>query len=124
MTKRILVQARVRGVPREGFSWVDRRFVREYAGRLERDAVLLYLFLATVADKHGVSYFGAESIAERTGLGAEALRQARSDLLRLDLIAHEHPLYQVLSLPERDVLCAEPLSLGGLFAKLSAGGIS
>ena len=49
--KRILVPARLRRPPATGWSWVDRRFVREHADHLSRDAVLLYFFLAAVADQ-------------------------------------------------------------------------
>ena len=55
--KRILVPDRVRRPPREGFSWIDRRFLREYAARLSGDAILLYFFLAAVSDQHGLSFY-------------------------------------------------------------------
>ncbi|NLF72802.1 MAG: hypothetical protein GX575_27520 [Candidatus Anammoximicrobium sp.] len=55
--KRLLVPDRVRRPPREGFSWVDRRFLHEYAARLSGDAVFLYLFLAAVSDQHGLSFY-------------------------------------------------------------------
>lgn len=42
--KRLLLPKRVRHPPREGFSWVDRRFLKDYAARLSRDAILLYFF--------------------------------------------------------------------------------
>ena len=51
--KRILVPARLRHPPDTGWSWVDRRFVREHMAYLSREAVLLYFFLSAVADKHG-----------------------------------------------------------------------
>src|SRR5207237_1761220 len=38
----ILVPARLRRPPASGWSWVDRRFLREHAAHLSRDAVLLY----------------------------------------------------------------------------------
>ena len=47
----ILVPARLRRPPKTGWSWVDRRFVREHAERLSREAMLLYFFLAAVADR-------------------------------------------------------------------------
>jgi hypothetical protein len=53
--KPILVAARLRRPPATGWSWVDRRFVREHMADLSREAVLLYFFLAAVADKHGLS---------------------------------------------------------------------
>ena len=52
--KPILVAARLRRPPATGWSWVDRRFVREHMADLSREAVLLYFFLAAVADKHGL----------------------------------------------------------------------
>ena len=42
--KRLLLPNRVRLPPHEGFSWVDRRFLQDYATRLSRDAILLYFF--------------------------------------------------------------------------------
>jgi hypothetical protein len=53
--------------------------------------------LVTVADAHGVSYYGA-SLARLPSMPTVSVLQARADLIRLDLIAYERPLYQVLSL--------------------------
>jgi hypothetical protein len=39
--KKLLLPDRVRRPPEEGFSWVDRRFLQDYAPRLSRDAILL-----------------------------------------------------------------------------------
>jgi hypothetical protein len=97
--KRILVPARLRRPPPTGWSWVDRRFVREYAARLSRDAVLLYFFLAAVADQHGLSFYGDGTLATLLRMPLPALVQARDELLAHDLIAHEARLTQVLSLP-------------------------
>jgi hypothetical protein len=97
--KRILVPTRLRRPPATGWSWVDRRFVREHADRLSRDAVLLYFFLSAVADHHGLSYYGDGTLAARLRVPLDALVQARDELLDHDLIAHEAPLTQVLSLP-------------------------
>src|SRR5262249_44921860 len=43
--KRVLVPSRLRRPPATGWSWVDRRFVREHAEGLSREAMLLYFFL-------------------------------------------------------------------------------
>src|SRR5207245_4452714 len=43
--KRILVAGRLRRPPATGWSWLDRRFLREHGDYLSREAVLLYLFL-------------------------------------------------------------------------------
>ena len=60
----------------------------------------LYLFLVTVADADGLSYYGDLSIMRRLQLTAERLARARKALITLDLIAYDPPFYQVLSWPE------------------------
>jgi hypothetical protein len=95
----ILVPERLRRPPGTGWSWVDRRFVREHAARLSRDAVLLYFFLAAVADKHGLSFYADATLAALLRMPLPALLDAREELLAHDLIAHEGRLTQVLSLP-------------------------
>jgi hypothetical protein len=97
--KPILVPARLRRPPTTGWSWVDRRFVREYAAHLSRDAVLLYFFLTAVADKHGLSFYGDGTLAALLRMSLPALIAARDELLARDLIAHELRFTQVLSLP-------------------------
>ena len=98
--KRILVPERLRRPPATGWSWLDRRFLREHAERLSREAELLYLFLSAVADKHGLSFYGDSTLAARLRLPLAAVLQARDELLARDLIAYQAPLLQVLSLPE------------------------
>jgi len=95
----ILVPARIRRPPATGWSWVDRRFLREHAAYLSRDAVLLYFFLAAVADKHGLSFYGDGTAAALLRMTVPALVEARHELLARDLIAHEVRFTQVLSLP-------------------------
>jgi hypothetical protein len=97
--KRLLVVDRVRRPPREGFSWVDRRFLRDFASRLSGDAVFLYLFLAAVSDKHGLSFYSDATLALRLRTREKAIVAARDDLVVHDLIAYQAPLTQVLSLP-------------------------
>lgn len=97
--KRILVPGRLRRPPATGWSWIDRRFLREHAERLTCDAVLLYFFLSAVADRHGLSFYGDGTLAARLRLTLSALNEARDELLTRDLIAHQPPLTQVLSLP-------------------------
>jgi len=108
--KRLLVADRVRRPPREGFSWVDRRFLRDFASRLSGDAVFLYLFLAAVSDQHGLSFYSDATLAVRLRIREEAVGEARDDLVVHDLVAYQAPLTQVLSLPtpcvERGYLAA------------------
>jgi hypothetical protein len=42
---------------------VDRRFVREHAAHLSRDAVLLDFCLGAVADQHGLSFYADATVA-------------------------------------------------------------
>jgi hypothetical protein len=94
----ILVPTRLRRPPKTGWSWLDRRFMREHAAYLSRDAVLLYFFLCAVADKHGLSFYGDGTVAALLRMALPALVQAREELLARDLIAHEVRFTQVLSL--------------------------
>lgn len=99
-TKRVLNPERQRQVPAH-FSWLDHRLVREhYIEKADVGAWALYLFLVTVADAHGLSYYADASLSRRLGLDIRRLAQARVDLIGLDLIAYDPPLYQVLNLPE------------------------
>lgn len=98
--KHLLVPERRRQPPREGFSWVDRRFLREHAPALSRDAILLYFFLCAVADKDGLSFYSDATTVATLRLNEEAVVEARGQLLRRSLVAHEPPLTQVLALPE------------------------
>lgn len=109
--KRLLVPDRVRRPPREGFSWIDRRFLRDYAARLSGDAVLLYFFLAAVSDKDGLSFYSDTSLAVRLRIREPSVANARDELLTQDLIAFQPPLTQVLSLP-----CSTQVQRGGLHA--------
>jgi hypothetical protein len=100
-TKEILVPGRVRHLPRSDWSWLDRRFLREYSSQLSGDAVFLYLFLSAVGDKHGLSYYSDTSLALRLRTNERAIAAGRAELLMFDLIAYRNPLVQVLSLPAR-----------------------
>jgi hypothetical protein len=101
--KQILVRERVRRPPKDGWSWIDRRFVREHAPRLSHEAILLYFFLAAVSDKDGLSFYGDASIAVRLRMSETAVVRARDELVAADLLAYRAPLVQVLSLPRGGV---------------------
>ena len=97
--KKLLIPDRVRRLPVEGFSWLDRRFLREHASKLRGDALLLYFFLAAVSDKQGLSFYSDTTIAVRLRMREEAVVSAREELITYDLAAYQPPLTQVLSLP-------------------------
>ena len=97
--KQVLVPGRVRRPPPDGWSWIDRRFLREHAGRLSHEAIVLYFFLAAVSDKDGLSFYGDASIAVRLRISEAGVVAARDELVAADLVAYRAPLTQVLSLP-------------------------
>jgi hypothetical protein len=96
--KQMLLPDRVRRPPAEGWSWIDRGFLRNHASRLSHDAILLYFFLAAVSDKHGLSFYRDGTIAVRLRMSEQAVVQAREELVTEDLVAYRAPLTQVLSL--------------------------
>jgi hypothetical protein len=97
--KRVLRPERLRQVP-EQFSWVDQALVQRHViDRCDARAAALYLFLVTVADAQGMSYYGAATLAQRLHLSTEELDAVRAQLIELELIAYQAPLYQVLALP-------------------------
>jgi hypothetical protein len=96
--KKILRPDRLRRPPAQ-FSWVDHRLVREgYLQTCPPEALALYLFLVTVADAQGLSYYSDEKCAGYLSLDAPHLQAARRSLIHTGLIAYKRPLYQVLSL--------------------------
>lgn len=100
INKHLLRPDRLRQIP-TSFSWVDHRLVRhEYLRRADHRAWTLHLFLVTVADVQGLSYYSDASIARHLNLDLLALSAARQQLLQTDLVAYHKPLYQVLALPE------------------------
>ncbi len=123
--KRILVAPRLRRPPATGWSWLDRRFLREHGDYLSREAVLLYLFLVAVADRHGLSFYSDHALTSRLQLPQQVLERARQELLDRDLIAHQLPLVQVLSLPapavsRRPEAGQGLIRLGELFQQVAA----
>ena len=68
--KRILVPQRLRRRPRPaGPGWIA-AFGGEHGDYLSREALLLYWFLAAVADRHGLSFYSDHTLTSRLRLGA------------------------------------------------------
>lgn len=109
-TKPILCPQRLRYVPRQ-FSWIDQRLVRDrhIQGRSSQ-ALALYLFLCTVADAQGSSYYSDAMAGRILGVELAVLRSARRELIAAGLIAYSVPFYQVLSL-EPEKMSAGPAEL-------------
>jgi len=96
--KRVLCPERVRQIPLQ-FSWVDHRLVRDrHIERCDPPAAALYLFLVTVADVQGLSYYSDAALVRFLSMSAARLSQARGDLVHSGLIAYQRPLYQVLAM--------------------------
>ena len=97
--KQLLRPERLRQVPQQ-FSWVDQSLVQQhFIDRCDARSAALYLFLITVSDAQGLSYYGASTLARRLRLSDEQFAGARQQLIELELIAYRSPLYQVLALP-------------------------
>ena len=120
--KRLLDPARVR-VIRDGFSWIDRRFIKDgWPERLSREEVLVYFFLVAVADKDGLSFWGDARISGTLKLPPVELVRARDGLARHGLVAYERPLYQVLDLTPATAAPREATatSLGDILRQLAS----
>jgi hypothetical protein len=96
--KRPIRPNRLRRVP-PGFNWVDHRLVSQnFISRCDPPALALYLFLVTVSDVQGLSYYSDAAIGRPVKMDPVQLATARQQLVRADLIAYQKPLYQVLAL--------------------------
>jgi hypothetical protein len=128
MLKHPICLSQLRQVPKQ-FSWVDQRLVRErHIDQLSHAACALYLFLVTVADAQGLSYYADSALGQRLSMTGLELHQARQALITRGLIAYQRPLYQVLALdavPRQATASAspvavddEPVDIKAVFARL------
>ena len=129
--KHLLRADRQRQVP-SGFSWVDHRLIRHHHLQCcDHSAWALYLFLVTVADAQGLSYYSDAAIGRHLKLDLLQLAAARRQLEQADLIAYRKPLYQVLALPElpahqpppAEARTAQTQSAGDILRRALAGGV-
>ena len=117
--KRLLCPQRLRRVP-EQFSWIDQRLVRDrHIGRVSHPALALYLFLLTVADAQGLSYYSDTSIASALHMDADLFQRARRELLDADWIAYQSPLYQILALDTPRRPLQQALTIGGILRDIT-----
>lgn len=118
--KQLLRPERLRQVPPQ-FSWVDQALVQQHIiDRCEARSAALYLFLITVSDAQGLSYYGAATLARRLHMSDADLDSARQQLIELELIAYRAPLYQVLALPGTVAAPRAPANTGGQPVSLAA----
>lgn len=123
---------RLRQIP-PSFSWVDHRLVRlGHLRRADPRAWALYLFLVTVADVQGLSFYSDATISRHLNLDSAEVAAARQQLIQADLLAYHKPLYQVLALPEDtrriadappgSARCGEARSVGDILRHVLAKG--
>lgn len=122
--KQLICPKRVRRVPKQ-FSWVDHRLVRDHIiEQCSHSALALYLFLVTVGDQQGLSYYSDLSLSGRLSMDLPVLTRARNELIRAKLIAYRKPLCQILSLePIKAVRSTldEPQAVGQILKQLIGG---
>lgn len=120
----------LRQVP-NGFSWVDHRLIRDrHLEGCPHPAWALYLFLVTVGDAQGLSYYSEASLCRRLQMDAGQLAAARRQLEAAGLIAYAKPLYQVLALQDPGTRPVSPeaprtgqtVAVGELLRRMLEGG--
>ena len=103
-TKKPIHPNRIRKVPKQ-FSWIDGRLVRDgYLDGCSHTTAALYLFLVTVSDARGLSYYSDQSVCKRLHMDDCLLSESRLELIRLSLVAYKKPLYQVLDLAPQEIV--------------------
>ena len=121
MKKRVLNPERLRKVPPQ-FSWIDHRLVQDnYFVRCEHSAWALYLFLTSVGDVQGLSYYSDASVMRRLNMDQLRLSASRQQLIQAGLIAYEKPLYQVLSLEPPQGTRSGPVSVAEVLRQVMGG---
>jgi hypothetical protein len=96
--KQVIHPERIRKIPKQ-FSWIDGRLVRDrYLDKCTHSDASLYLFLISVSDARGLSYYSDNSVCKRLSMDSCLLSESRLRLIQLGLIAYKPPLYQVLDL--------------------------
>ena len=125
-----ILPKRRRRIPQQ-FSWVDHRLVRD--GHIEGrsvEALALYLFLVTVADSDGLSWYSEPALCRMLSWTPPQLRHVRDELHEADLVAYRKPLYQVLDLSRELAMpkhaergcTGEAVVIGDILKGLAAGG--
>ena len=92
-----------------------------YFLRCDHSAWALYLFLTSVADAEGLSYYSDASLVRRLKMEPLVLSASRQQLIQAGLIAFEKPLYQVLSLEPVGAPRSGTLSVGEILRQALGG---
>lgn len=82
------------------FGWIPQRFITGGIIRmLNKEEILLYIFLSIVSDKGGMSFYGDKRICGLLGITGAELISTRFILEKMEFIAYRKPYYQVLKMP-------------------------
>ena len=92
-----------------------------YFLRCDHSSWALYLFLTSVADADGLSYYSDASLMRRLKMDSLGLSASRQQLVQAGLIAYEKPLYQILSLDPVGGARSGPVSVGEILRKALGG---
>lgn len=83
-----------------GFGWIEHRFIRQgYIRSLSGPEIVLYFFLAVVADRNGISFYGSDTVMTLLQLKEADYFQALAGLEAKDYICRQGNTIQLLSLP-------------------------
>ncbi len=97
--KRVINKERIRKIS-GSFSWIDHRFINHgFIKELDSTEILLYLFLVTVGDRYGLSFYRDDTICRLLKIDKASLWLARDKLILGSLIEYKDGMYQVLELP-------------------------
>lgn len=94
------------------------------------EALALYLFLVTVADADGLSWYSEPALCRMLSWTPTQLHHVRDELRSAGLLAYRKPLYQVLDLSPVAALpggtkrsgAGEATAIGDILRGLAAGG--
>lgn len=99
ITKEIIREDNIREMEYP-FGWIPQRFITSGIIKvLNKEEILLYIFLSIVSDKSGMSFYGDKRICGLLGVTSAELMSARFMLEKKGFIAYRKPYYQVLKMP-------------------------
>jgi hypothetical protein len=94
---------RIRKTPRQ-FSWLDHRLVSDhYIDRCTHGAAALYLFLVTVSDAKGMSYYSDRTLSQRMAMDEQILARSRNELVKIGHCTVEDESYIRLVVVNPDI---------------------
>lgn len=88
--------------PKGAYGWVELRMVTDgHLQALDPSCALVYLFLCTVGNREGISFWSRSRTARTLNLSLETVGAALRTLAAADLIAATERIVQVLPVPVR-----------------------